>query len=260
MAANKLATVNKLAVIDKPSFNLPILSDPQGILEIIQMNLQDIEPRFDRVKIPSGGGLAFELPGDDQPEIAQEIVGVILDHYKVNAYWKDRYSGANNPPDCSALDGQIGVGDPGGQCATCPYNQFGSAVDEHGNPTRGKSCKNLHRVYILREGEVFPILIALPPTSISNFTNYMKRLCGRKPVPFFGCITKIKLQKATSSTGIVYSQAVFSKVADLSKEEMVALRSYANSLQNTMRAVKVEATEYEIEPGDSVAVSEAEPF
>ena len=37
----------------------------------------------DRVKIPSGGGLAFELPGEDDenPESATEIVGVILDHH-----------------------------------------------------------------------------------------------------------------------------------------------------------------------------------
>lgn len=252
---------NKLMVIENPTFNLPILSDPQGIMDIIQANLQDTEPRFDRIKIPSGGGLAFELPGDEQPEIVQEIVGVILDHYKVNAYWKDRYNGANNPPDCSALDGRAGIGDPGGECAACPLNQFRSAVDEHGNPTRGKACKNIHRVYILREEEVFPLLIALPPTSLANFTNYMKRLCSRKPVPFFGCVTKIKLQKATSSTGIVYSQAVFSKVAELNQEETMALRSYANNLKNAMRAVKIEATEYEIETEDTGAdISGAEPF
>jgi len=254
--------VNKLITVENPTFNLPILSDPEGVMETIRLNLEGTEPKFDRVRIPSGGGLSFELPGDgDESEITQEITGVILDHYRVNAYWRERFSGGSNPPDCSALDGQTGVGDPGGPCGPCPYNQWQSARDEEGNPTRGKACKNIHRVYLLRESEVFPLLIALPPTSIGNFTNYMKRLCQRKPVPYFGCVTKVKLKKAVSSTGITYSQAVFSKVADLSREEAMAMRAYANSLKNAMRAVKIEATEYEIEAEDPGAeISGAEPF
>lgn len=252
--------VNKLMVIENPSFNLPVLTDPQGIMEIMQINLEGTEPRFDRVRIPSGGGLTFELPGEGgEPEIAQEIVGVILDHYPVNAYWRDRFAGAKNPPDCSALDAKHGVGNPGGDCAACPHNQWGSALDEKGQPTRGKACKNIHRVYILREGEVFPLLLALPPTSKGNFTDYMKRLTSRKPVPYFGCVTRVKLQKATSSTGIIYSQAVFSKVADLSPEETAAMKAYANLLKNAMRAVKVGAAEYEVEV-EEAGISDTEPF
>ena len=52
---------------------------------------------FEKVKIPSGGGLAFELPGEteDEPVMATELVGVILDHHPVNAYWAEKYSGGN---------------------------------------------------------------------------------------------------------------------------------------------------------------------
>lgn len=267
MAVNALAN---LMTIENPTFNLPVLADPQSVIEVMQVNLEGTEPKFDRVKIPSGGGLAFELPGDgDQPEIVQEIVGVILDHYPVNAFWKDRYTGSKNPPDCSALDAHTGVGDPGGNCTTCPYNQWGSAVDEHGQPTRGKACKNIHRVYILREGEVFPLLVALPPTSKDNFTDYMKRLTSRKPVPYFGCVTKIRLQKVTNAGGIMYSQAVLSKVADLRPEEVMAMRAYANSLKSSMRAVKIEAAEYAVDVeggtvteqgGKATATDGREPF
>lgn len=255
-----MAQAAALKVIENPSLNLPILTNPQEIIEIMQVNLEGTTPRFARVKIPSGGGLAFELPGEgDQPEITQEIVGVILDHYPVNAYWANKFSGQNNPPDCSALDAKVGTGDPGGNCATCPMNQWGTAVDQNGNPTAGKACKNIHRVYVLQEGEILPLLLALPPTSLSNFTQYMTRLTS-KLRPYYGCITKIKLQKAQNKAGITYSQATFAKVADLSREEMIAIRKYADSLRNAMRAVAIEATEYDVEASEQAPVNGPQPF
>ena len=66
-----------------------------------------------------------------------------------------------------------GEGDPGGACAKCRYNQFGSG--ESG----GKACKNRRRIYILREGEVFPVLLSLPTGSLKEFTRYIQRLLSR---------------------------------------------------------------------------------
>lgn len=252
----------QLMVIENPSFNLPVLSSPSEIIAVMKENLEGTAPRFERVKIPSGGGLAFELPGEgDQPEITQEIVGVVLDHYAVNAYWSAKYSGQGNPPDCSALNAKAGEGNPGGNCATCPMNQWGTAVDQYGNPTAGKACKNIHRLYILREGEVFPLLLALPPTSLGNFTHYMARLTS-KLRPFYGCVTKVKLQKAQNRNGIVYSQATFTKLVDLSKEEIMAIRQYAEQLRNTMRSVAIEATDYDVAEPPMVVTetTETEPF
>ena len=42
---------------------------------------------FDIIKIPSGGGLSFEVPGEneDTPTVATELVGIIVDHHPVNA-------------------------------------------------------------------------------------------------------------------------------------------------------------------------------
>jgi hypothetical protein len=260
-----MTTNISLAKIENPTINLPVLANPQEVIEVMQENLAGMTIQFDRVKIPSGGGLAFELPGG---EVAKELVGVILDHYPVNAYWSNKYSGSNNPPDCSALDGEHGEGNPGGLCSKCPLNQWGSAVDEAGNPGRGKACKNIRRVYILREGETFPILLALPPTSLGAFTDYMKRLVSRKPTPFYGCVTKVTLEKDKNAGGIVYSKAVFSKVADLPPEEKIAIKKYAETLKPIMRAVKIEAVDYTIEDNDqaypapaaATGTDDAEPF
>lgn len=247
--------------LTEPTFNLPALTYPEEIAEAIEANLEGLTPRFDRVKIPSGGGLAFELPGEDGPEVAKEIIGVILDHYPVNAYWKEKFSGANNPPDCSALDGKTGIGNPGGKCKTCPLNQFGSGIDPTtGEKTKGKACKNLHRIYIIRENEVFPLLLALPPTSLGNFSQYMMRLLNKR-LKSYGVVTKIRLEKDKNAKGIEYSKAVFSKVAELTPEETRAIKAYAEQLRGAMRDVEIEARDYDIEAqADLADTGEVEPF
>lgn len=230
-------------------FNLPALTEPEAVREVLEANLEGTTIQFDRVKIPSGGGTVFEVPGEDgEARATQEITGVILDHYMVNAYWAERFSGQNNPPDCSALDGKLGEGDPGGLCAKCRFNEWGSDVRQDGTQGRGKACKNLHRVYLLPEGEIFPLLIALPPTSLRNFHDYMRRLTS-KLRPHFGVITRVKLQKAQNADGIGYSQAVFSRVADLPKTEAAQLKSYIADLRPLMRAVEVRAEEYTVTDG-----------
>ena len=69
---------------------------------------------FDAVKIPSGGGLAFEVPGDDpdNPETAQSLTGVIVHHHPVNVYWEHDFDGSGGLPDCSSPDGKRGVAPP----------------------------------------------------------------------------------------------------------------------------------------------------
>ena len=65
---------------------------------------------FDTVKIPSGGGLAFEIAGDDpdNPDVVKELVGVIVAHVPTNVYFASEYDGANDLPDCASADGVYG--------------------------------------------------------------------------------------------------------------------------------------------------------
>ena len=80
-----------LAVIE--NFELPAVSGNMGAAMAEEM--EGLQLSFPRVKIPSGGGLAFEVPGDDpeNPDTEKEIIGVIVDHHPVNAYWADKYAG-----------------------------------------------------------------------------------------------------------------------------------------------------------------------
>jgi len=226
-------------MVKEENFVVPVMDN--NIAQAMGEEMEGLPMTFTRVKIPTGGGLAFEIPGDDadNPEMAKEIIGVIVDHHPINAYWADKYSGGNNPPDCSSMDGKIGVGTPGGNCKTCPYNQFGS-------DGAGKACKNMHRIYILRSGEAFPLLLTLPPTSIKNFGDYVLKRVISKGYRTYEVITKITLKRAQNSTGISYSQAQFSLVAPLGTEEKEFMRRYSENIKAVTRQLVVD--EYEDAP------------
>jgi len=231
--AKNTETTTALATQD--SF-LPALND---VGQALSEELDGLQLTFDRVKIPSGGGVAFEVPGDDpdSPDSVKELIGVIVDHHPVNAYWAVKYDGANNPPDCSSMDGRAGVGDPGGTCKACPFNQFGS----DGN---GKACKNMHRVYILRENDTFPLLLTLPPTSLKNLSDYLgKRIVG-KGLRSYGVKTKVTLKKVANSTGINYSQAVFAVAEHLGQEGAAQGKAYSDGIKAITRNLAVTDMEY----------------
>jgi len=184
-----------------------------GLME----ELEGLSSSFDKVKI-SGGSLRFEVTGTEgSPEFTKEIEGVILYHHTINSFYKEKYSGCNTLPDCGSYDGKVGGGNPGGNCMTCPNNQFGSA--DNGN---GKACKNKRRIFILREGEMLPMMLSLPTGSLKEFSNFVRRLVSKGKRPHT-LVTRISLKKATSSLGIQFSKVVFSLIRDLTDEEIEAV-------------------------------------
>ena len=256
-----------LAVIEE--FKVPALSGGQAFSE----EMEGLQVDFDRVKIPSGGGLAFELPGEDEDEAETEksIKGVIVDHHPANAWWSEKYSGQNVPPDCSSMDGKTGQDTDGNtySCDDCPMNAWGSEVRQDGSAGRGKACKNMHRVYTLREGEMFPILLTLPPTSLRNFGNFMaKRLLGKGYRPH-QVMVEVTLKKATSGDGITYSQAKFKVAGTLPEDEAEKIKSYTSGIKQYTRRFAISAEDDAVtaeQSGTSVAgmgateVDEENPF
>ena len=99
-----------------------------NLADAMRDELGGMDITFDRVTIPSAGGTTFELPGElpGETDAVKEFTGVILYHHPLHAFYRERFTGGNNAPDCGSYDGMTGVGNPGGDCASCPLNQFGS--------------------------------------------------------------------------------------------------------------------------------------
>ena len=108
-----------------------VLANQNVLNEALADDCQGLEFSFDRVKLPVGGGTAFEIPsaeGEDS-EMAKDITGVIVYNHPAYAYYHDKYTGGNNPPDCGSFDGVNGIGNPGGNCQNCPYMILSILVD-----------------------------------------------------------------------------------------------------------------------------------
>lgn len=243
---------NELAVIE--NFELALDS---SIMDVMAEELgEDAVIPYDRIKIPSGGGIAFEIPSDDpdNPDSEKEIEGIIVYAQSVNAYWENAYDGANTPPSCSSADGKTGLNIETGEvhnCKHCPFNEFGSGDDK-----KGKACKNMKRLYILRTGAPLPVVLTLPPTSIKPYTDYVGRQIVTKGLRTHHVITKITLKKEKSGTGIAYSKAQFAKVGKVPEAMKANLTELYNSLKESVISIGVDSEDYDRPANETAADSE----
>lgn len=192
--------------------------DGESLRRIIEINLggEHSLTEFDliRARVPSGGGVAFNIEGPEGTTSANELCGVIVAHQTRRAYWERSYDdgeGENGPPDCWSPDGINGYGTEaekcGGLCARCPMSRFGSAIRD-GKPSRGQRCAQRRAIFIVPHDSILPIYLSLPPTSLGAFKSYLAGLIGRK-LPITGVETRITLIQASSGGGRRYSEARF---------------------------------------------------
>ena len=211
---------------------------PDDIRQIIRGNLGGSFNigDFDRIKVPLGGGTKWSVPDIDGEVLTTHITGVVI-HWTTNrAFWAKGLDegGGDSPPDCNSKDGETGNGEPGGECATCEKNEFGSA-----KKGKGKACKEMKILFILREEDRLPLILVLPPTSILPFRKFMRRLAS-KAIPYWGIKTKITLEATKSEGGIAFSQAVFAKESDLSDKERGAVKAYVDVINPSLATVRTE--------------------
>lgn len=198
------------------------LTDPTT-QQIIKENVGDSLTAFmlPRLRIPAGGNTAWQVPTESgEVAIAQEITGVITYKTTWRAYWKIKYGlpGSGGAPDCSSKDGIIGEGDPGGECVKCPLNKFGT-------DNRGKACKELRPLFVLREGDIFPTLVVAPPSSIAEVTNYGVSLANKR-IPYYGVVSGLKLVQATNQDNMKYSKLAPRAIRTLTPEEAAVIGEY----------------------------------
>lgn len=132
------------ALAERTPFQLPdLVTGGDFSQEELAQDMDGLNIGFQRIKIPSGGQLQFEIPGEnpDNPDYSKTLEGVIVYSHNSNGYWPGGYEDEekNVSPQCQSMDGKLGIGCPGGICADCPYNRFGSDTKGTG---KGKACKN----------------------------------------------------------------------------------------------------------------------
>lgn len=231
-------------MMERTPFLLPdVTDDDTGFTkEELAEDIEGLQLGFQRVKIPSGGQLQFELPGEDpdNPDYSKTLEGVIVYSHNASAYWPtgEDYDDST-PPSCQSTDGKVGYGAPGGLCTDCPYNRYGSDTKGTG---KGKACKNQRVIYLLRSGEAMPIQLSLSPTSIRPYTDFVKAAFAVRQRGICGSLVQIGLRKKSNGKDD-YSVATFKRLYDFTGDELTQVRAYANSFKEQIELSLAQRTE-----------------
>lgn len=227
---------NENAMMATQNFVLPAMMNNGFSAEDLGDDFDGLRLSFQRIKIPGGGALQFEVPGDnpEEPGYEKTITGVIIYNHAANAYWPagNEYD-ENVPPFCSSFDGKTGQGIPGGACQFCEMNQYGT--DQSGG--KGKACKNMRTLYILRNGEAMPIQLSLPPTSLSPFSEFINMAFATRRRPTWSAIVEIGLKRMDNGTN-KYSVATFRKVGDFSQEQIPQIKQYVDDFRAQIKELQ----------------------
>ena len=224
-----LATVDPTELFALPDVDI----SSEFSREDLDSDMDGLALRFPRVKIPTGGALYFEMPTDDpeNPEPAKSLTGVILFHHANNSYWAGGPDDEDKTPLCSSVDGKLGIGDPGGLCASCSLNQFGSGKDG-----KGKGCKNMRDLYILQSGQLLPLVLSLSPTSLRPFSEFMNAAFLTRHRASYGSVVQIGLKKKNNGKDD-YSVATFHRLYDFAGEQLAQIKAYTSSFREQIHTV-----------------------
>ena len=247
---------NELALMD----NFKIVSRYEGVDPELLAELQDQMEDLDdesgiqcrMIKIPAGGGLAYEVQGedDDDVEYKKEISGVIVFTHRMNGYWPNSYGtgeGEDKIPLCSSMDGKTGLCRDSGEvrsCESCPMNQFSSAIGSNGEAARGKACKNMRRLYMMLDSDPNFYLLTVPPTSIKEVNRQLTKIMGSKGIPYTGLIVSLKLEKAVNAGGIAYSKVVIEKKGLLPAEVANTAREMRRQIKEQYQNMAITLEDY----------------
>jgi hypothetical protein len=198
-----------------------------------------------QIKVPAGGALNWEMP-DGHAE--QAFNCVILHRKPVRAFWGTAMSEGGSPPDCTSSGNLIGTANEsareaygvGGECATCPMNQWGSAKGQDGKPTRGKGCKQVTRLFAAIESTVLPVVLRIPPSSYRVTQNALLLQAGMGKA-YDSFITSVSLEKTRNADGIEYAVVKLTPGADLGAEELAIVRKRRDDFMPLFEAVRFDA-------------------
>ncbi len=243
---------NELALVGEFRIATPYEGLSEEDLAELKDQMEDLEDESGiscrMIKIPAGGKLAYEVQGDEEgeEEYLKEIDGVVIFTHRLNGYWPNAFGTSNNPEDkipvCSSMDGKNGLNTQTGaleDCEHCPFNAYGS--DTKGG--KGKACKNMRRIYLMRNGDPNFYLLTVPPTSIKEVNKTLNRILA-KGTPYTGLLLTFKLAKATNANGIDYSTVVIEKKGLLPPEIAAAAKEMRRQIKDKYKELTISLDEY----------------
>lgn len=240
----EIATVS--ATVDYPA-----LRPDSRQMRIIEANLEG-EPMREtdlvRVTTPLGGATKWTVEVNGNATTCDELIGLCVAYAKRGILWPSANPTEQRPIIVSndLLVGYRVSDDLGSEIDPKALERYRigdrkydwqalSASPEFGYGAGGgaKRVKESRQIALLREGDVWPVLVTVGPGSLKGFLPFMKRL----PSFFYECVLGLKLEKAKGAAGQPYSMIVPRLVGTISEEQgEVARRIYVDPLKTMFNA------------------------
>lgn len=192
-----------------------VLQEADDFKDIVEANMggeQLSVKMLNRLVIPAGGSTMWMVPGPDGEEPQKTVEGVIVHMQTIRTYWKEAFSGQGTPPDCYSPDAKLGIGDPGGNCLTCPMNQF----MEGGG---AKACAEKIMLFYMPKDGYLPAVILVPPGSLRATKQYLVDLIQYHKTPKNLAVTRFELEQDTNNGGIKFSKLKYSFGGRVAKDD-----------------------------------------
>ncbi|MEM9354462.1 MAG: hypothetical protein AAGA92_15760 [Planctomycetota bacterium] len=245
----------ELAVVD--TGNYLALQDGGAIAEAMAANLGDgaalKESDLTKVPIPSGGGTTWMVPSITGEAPEKAIEGVLVYQCVRGVLWPREEPEEGTLPALVTDDLKIarivsqdlsndflesiaGARNEDGtyRWADLPQCEWGSGKNGH-----GKAAKEQRVLFILREQEPLPLVVAIQPGSLKNWRGFIMELT-KAGIPFWRAVISLGLEKSQSGGGQPFSKVVPSLVGVLSDEQGKVIRE---KFTEPMRAVAASGSE-----------------
>lgn len=204
------------------------------IIEQTNASMKDVTARLPIIKISRETG-QYIFPDD---VLKSEFVGIILFSNITKSYWDIEFKGDGTPPRCASLDGIKPTQWEGDKpinntCTGCHLNKFGTATNKDGESTKGKACRDIRRIHILINKEIFPYRLILPPTSLFNYDDFVTRSISTFGLPLSLLQVKFSTEKKESSGYkiSVFKAEVIGNTFDSNQDKLIAALNKIERLQ-----------------------------
>lgn len=244
------------AIATVKTIDYPALAPNSRQARIIETNLGG-EPMQEtdlvRVKTPLGGATKWTLEVNGNSETVDELVGLLVAVAPRGILWPSVDPTEARPVIVThdllvgyRVSDDLGTIDPKAlekyRIGDRKYDWValsGSPEFGYGTHGAGKRVKESRTLAILREGDVWPVLVTVGGGSLRSFLPFLKRL----PCFCYEAVIGLKLEKAKNAGGQPYSMIVPRLVGQVSEEQgEVARRLYADPLKAMFSAPPAGAT------------------
>jgi len=166
---------------------------------------------YPRVDILHQGTVQYKFRDSDT--VVKQFAAVILHIEASKVWWPTKFGAGKDSggfPKCFSRD--LFTPDPNSEmkqsdsCAKCPNNAYGSDVREDGSSGRGKSCKEVRRIFFIPAGHLSAHWMAVPPSSLRGLGTYLNRIADAGVKRPQEIVTVFKLKGTSNQDGISYSE------------------------------------------------------